>query len=293
MTARTWVGGHSGNNADDPQNWTPIGAPQPGDTLTAVSGTMEIGRDSLAGNVLHLDDQDRGQPITLDLRGNGASVSIAGQREPGDTLNVTATGKDFLDASQGFLVNGGQDGGNIDLANNAHLYVTGTMSFGYGGSITGGGAAMLTNYGRINLGSSNGPNLSPGMDGTVSALVNGDGTLAFRGYHNGPGYAEISSPITMAQRVELDPGSSGMNLTLSDPADFHAMLHISPVIGRGDCSVTIKGIHAEQFVPIPDQRIVLFSGPTPVYVLRIDNAASFSITDDAAADTTLTFHSLG
>jgi hypothetical protein len=242
MTARTWVGGHSGNNADDPQNWTPIGAPQPGDTLTAVSGTMEIGRDSLAGNVLHLDDQD---------------------------------------------------GGNIDLANNAHLYVTGTMSFGYGGSITGGGAAMLTNYGRINLGSSNGPNLSPGMDGTVSALVNGDGTLAFRGYHNGPGYAEISSPITMAQRVELDPGSSGMNLTLSDPADFHAMLHISPVIGRGDCSVTIKGIHAEQFVPIPDQRIVLFSGPTPVYVLRIDNAASFSITDDAAADTTLTFHSLG
>lgn len=43
--------------------------------------------------------------------------------------------------------------------------------------------------------------------------VNGDGTLAFRGYHNAYGYAEISAQITAAQHVELNPGSEGLTLT--------------------------------------------------------------------------------
>ena len=40
MTARTWIGGKSNNQVTDPSNFSPMGAPEPGDNLTITSGTM-------------------------------------------------------------------------------------------------------------------------------------------------------------------------------------------------------------------------------------------------------------
>src|SRR5678809_5798 len=48
MTARTWRGGR-GNNASDARDWSPNGAPQPGDTLTMTRGTINIGADNPLG----------------------------------------------------------------------------------------------------------------------------------------------------------------------------------------------------------------------------------------------------
>lgn len=51
MTTRTWIGGGN-NQATNPSDWSPSGAPQPGDTLSIASGTMNIFGNALAGDNL-------------------------------------------------------------------------------------------------------------------------------------------------------------------------------------------------------------------------------------------------
>ena len=160
-------------------NWSPTGAPHPGDNLTVVTGTLEINHTDLADNVLHLQDETAGVgPVVLDLNG-GSNIGIDGSLNFGDDLTVNATGTDQLDASGGF------DGifGYINLADHAHLVTTGLMHFAYGDTLTGGPDALLTNNGTIET-----------ARGNVSVAVNGTGTLAFTPYHNAPGDASISAP---------------------------------------------------------------------------------------------------
>lgn len=299
MTNRTWTGGHDGNDAGSAANWSPPGAPQPGDDLTVVSGTLEISPGDLAGNTLHLNDalvsggdpSGNGAPVVLDLNGWGATASIDGSLNFGDPLTANVTSLDFLDATGGF----DDISGSINLADHAHLYVTGgQMQFFYGGELIGGEGSLLTNYGRIDLGASNGPTDAPNVvahPGTVSVLVNGSGTLAFHGYHNGYGYAGISAPITSAQTVELNPGSVGMTLTLFDPGDFHAMLRVDQVVGRGNVSVEVKGVQADGFSILPGDRVMLTNGGRAVDLLRVADAGAVPITASYGTDaTTLTFH---
>src|SRR5690242_12983500 len=111
MTNRTWMGGHDGNDAGSSANWSPAGAPQRGDNLTVVDGTLAISRTDLAGDVLHLT-QDYSVvpmgPIVLDLNGN-TKLGVDGWHFAGEQINVA--GENRLDAS------GGLSGifGTIDL----------------------------------------------------------------------------------------------------------------------------------------------------------------------------------
>jgi hypothetical protein len=147
MTSKTWIGGHAGNAAGSAANWSPTGAPQPGDNLTVVTGTLEIG-GHLAGDTLHLNDTTvSGGPVVLDLNGS-ARVGIDGSLNFGDPLSVNARGQDYLDAAGGFNA----IKGSINLADHARLVVTGSMTFYYGGSLTGGVGSKLTNHGTLDLG---------------------------------------------------------------------------------------------------------------------------------------------
>lgn len=275
MTNRTWIGGRNSNDAGAAANWSPTGAPQPGDDLTVVQGTLEIGRNSLANDILHVNDplisggdpSGNGAPVTLDMNGNGATARIDGELFFGDPLTINARGLDFIDATGGF----GAITGNINLADHAHLFMTGgIMQFAYGGSINGGVGTTLTNYGRIDM-----------TQGHVSTLVNGDGTLVFHGYHNGPGYAEISAPVTMAQTVELNGRLNPIQLTLSDPGDFHAMLKID-----NRASVVVKGIQANGFVAYNDLLLLTNAGRV-VDALRVPDLRNTSVTATYGQDTTL------
>jgi hypothetical protein len=68
------------DKASNPNDWSPTGAPQPGDILTMSSGTMYVRDDNLAGNTLDLS-----------VRGGTADIYLKGA--------LTATG----DVTEGFL----------------------------------------------------------------------------------------------------------------------------------------------------------------------------------------------
>jgi hypothetical protein len=286
MTSKTWIGGHAGNAAGSAANWSPTGAPQPGDNLTVVTGTLEIG-GRLAGDTLHLNDPGVAVgPVTLDLNGN-ANISIDGFLQAGNTLTVNVSGTDHLDATNGFATGSNQRGGTFNLAANSHLYVTGSMSFGYGGLVTGGHGAVLTNNGTLMLGAST---IGTGVTGAVATTVNGTGTLVFRGYHSGGGTAEISSKIASTQHVELNPGDNGLTMILSDPK-VHALLSVDPVVNRGVVSVVLQGVTADDFTLGDGGTVMLTKGGHAVDTLRVNNVAgAFATTAAFGADsTTITF----
>jgi hypothetical protein len=258
-------------------NWSPSGTPQPSDNLTVVSGTLEISRTDLAGNVLNLQDSVvAGGPVVLDLNGD-ARVGVQGSLFFGDNPTINAAGSDRVDASGGL----GAVQGTINLADHAHLIVTGTMQFAYTDTLAGPANAILTNNGTIKT-----------ENGNVSVAVNGNGTLGFSGYHDGHGFSLISAPIAGGQTVDLDAAVFGMTMTLTDPGDFHGLLKItqSPSVGSaGDVSVVLEGVRATSF-PVHGDQLMLKNGHRTVDTLRIDNVGSVPISASFGTDsTTLTF----
>jgi hypothetical protein len=88
MTARTWIGGKSNNQVTDPSNFSPMGAPEPGDDLTITSGTMNIsGRQLPASDVLNV-----GGDATVNIR-NGVEdhLTVGGTAHVNLTNSVSAT----------------------------------------------------------------------------------------------------------------------------------------------------------------------------------------------------------
>ena len=119
MTTRTWVGGGN-DQASNPADWSPAGAPQPGDALVMDSGTINVAGNALAGDRLSLDKN--GATYTINVSGNtpmnwGAqygdtvTVNLAAHSKwvggfgsgPGDQVTIAGPGR-F--ANQNSVVNG-------------------------------------------------------------------------------------------------------------------------------------------------------------------------------------------
>ena len=216
-----------------------------------------------------------GDNLTLNLPGNGASATINGTLFPGEPLTINVAGKDYLNTSSGFQ----EQSATVNLASYAHLYVWGSMDFafgGYAGFVNGGVGSRLTNYGTINLGS-----------GTLSAPVNGDGTLVFHGYHNQDATATINAPVTMAQTVELDTGNMGLTVRLADVVDFHALVRIPPTsTGLVHVDVDLDGIKADGFTAGANS-VTLTSGGQAVETLRVAGASTLQIAATYNSDATM------
>lgn len=288
MTSKTWIGGHANNAAGAGANWSPHGAPKPGDDLTMVTGTINIG-GRLKGDTLHLNDPRAGiGSVTVNLTG-GADTSIDGSLAGANPLIINAFGTDFLDV-KGFAAGSSQRGGTINLVGNAHLYISGDMQFGYGGLLTGGQGSVLTNNGTLHLGSSTyGP-----TTGVISTRVDGTGELDFRGYHSSPGTAYINAPIGQGQTVDLNPANYGLTMYLNDPGDFHGMLKLDPYANNpyspGRASVVVGGVHADRAFAISADRVMLTDQGQTVDLLRVQNAGSMQISaTDSPTGTTLNF----
>jgi len=80
-TTRTWIGGGN-NKAANPHDWSPTGAPQPGDTLQ-VSGaerfTINVRGDALAGDTLDISSNNfNGAPVdtTVNLSHDATATAL-------------------------------------------------------------------------------------------------------------------------------------------------------------------------------------------------------------------------
>jgi hypothetical protein len=237
MTTRTWHGGlpytYAGTDARNPANWTPRGAPAPGDYLTMQHGQMTLwAYHNLAGNELHLTGTYNATPgagptgpINISMRGGGV-LNVGGSASFGDPLTITAgnafvgdprTAANYLHGDNLTVIDG-----TIDVGANSNLVVTGKMTFAYTDHITGGTVGpgtrgTITNDGTISV-----------ARGDISAHINGFGTLELHQYHDGTGVQTISAAIDEGQVVKLMPNHQGTRTELVHPNSFTASLDVEP-----------------------------------------------------------------
>lgn len=90
-TTRTWIGGGN-NQADNPNDWAPNGAPQPGDTLEQLNGggqTINVTGNDLAGDSFQTSgfQASGATPLTMNLSHAGVA-SVGDDFNPSTTFNL-------------------------------------------------------------------------------------------------------------------------------------------------------------------------------------------------------------
>lgn len=209
MVARKWLGGGS-NSASSPQDWSPTGRPQPGDTLS-ISGsggqpyTMFVQRVDLAGDVLSI---------------GGANPTINMSRQAIVTVGEIAFSNATFNLSQNSIL-------NIQEVVQAALTVkvvgddNARFTLGVGSSGTVDIARNSTWHGTFTIGSFSVPSLT--VNGAAGTAFDNSGTSEVEALSKttinanvvGNGEFDVHSPIEFAKGV-----GSGQSVLISSLHDF-------------------------------------------------------------------------
>jgi hypothetical protein len=151
MTDRTWVGGHHGDNALSADNWTPAGAPQPGDALTINGGTMNVAGNALAGDTLTASQDNNTQgPIDINAS-HRAHIDLT--LTDAAQVDLSVMGRMSLELRQSFPTMLHTEGGTIRFLSGSEIAgglanfdsdLTGDTKVGVGG-IFGAGSDVSIN----------------------------------------------------------------------------------------------------------------------------------------------------
>jgi len=236
MAARTWLGGR-GNNAATAADWSPNGAPQPGDTLTMTHGTINIGANNPLG------------AGWLTVTGN-ATVNLT--NTTGDRLNFTGAYqhpvlKDTVNlANSEVWITGHQANITIKASGYSHLFMYPDVPRGANLSATINNTGVLdgvfsgySSY-RINGGilqndsqasatvpwtfGSSGAGFG-GTTATINADVIGTGGWFLSTEHGSAGKLEFMQSVGEGQTVNLGDGAYGWStLQIDKPGQFHGAI---------------------------------------------------------------------
>lgn len=172
MTARTWIGGGA-NLATDPNNWSPTGIPQLGDTLTMAGGTMDVTGDDLAGDTLAMTGTD-----VINVTGSTAMAL-----ETSGSLNATvnlAAGSVWSDGISGLAI------------------VFGPVTVQGEGVFNNLGPSIIGASATINVDVSGAGSFQMGADHNIAQMEFGKGVSA------GQTIVETGSPISGHSQVRVD-----------------------------------------------------------------------------------------
>ena len=266
MTTRTWRGGTG--NITQARNWSPNGAPQPGDVLNVSNGTVNISGGqlpasetlNLAGtatvNLKHVNAAELSASGTSTVNlNNSAGVKLhnVGQGQ----ITVNADGNNQLDVSTP-----GRDSGSAVTIHNDGL-LTGSLN------------GFTTNY-TIDGGQFHNVNSTAGYDGqkfTVNADVVGAGVFHLGSFHGPRGTMEFAHSVSADQTVSMDGGMWGWtDLQIDDPSAFKAsVLWNTPNTGVID----LNGLAADSY-SAHDGVLDFFSGDTLVDTLRFSDPSGYA-----------------
>jgi hypothetical protein len=183
MTTRTWIGGGN-NKASNPKDWSPAGVPQPGDSLSMGSGTMNLSGTALAGDTLTI-----GGGATADINTGHAAVLKLATQVPGAHINIGVACGSTLTLTANF--------GSYSYLNvsGGTLRFIGTSSFGAFSTVL---SDTLTGTGTLDLSGGNASGESMAINGAV-----GSG-LTFN-IHSIPGDAglQIDHPRAFAGDINM------------------------------------------------------------------------------------------
>ena len=247
-----WTGGGVTQDANDPNNWSPAGPPQPGDVLTMSSGTMLITSNyNLAGDTLSLTSGPS-LKVTLNMAGGGSANVAVDNQTLGLQLNGNMGGIELSDGL-GLL-------GTVNLAINTDLVVTGSMDFVAGFDASGVGS-HLTNNGTIGL-----------SKGKLDVDLDGTGTYNVHRYHDRGGNVEVTGPVAPGLTFNLQGESSTFNagLTIDRPAEFQGNVTVgSGPSGPSVDLLTLTGLGGADSYDLKNDLLSIYQGNTVIDTVNL------------------------
>jgi hypothetical protein len=234
--SKTWVGGGN-NRASNPKDWSPRGAPRPGDSLNMTDGTMKLAGNALAGDTLSVTGP-AGSTVTIDAR-HSAELHLSTGGLP--TVNVDVHGVLDLTAQvSGFF------GQHVNFTGGSIRFI-GTSTFKGSDTVF---HDTLIGSGTIDV--SHGSN---GSGGSEHMEVNG---------FVGPGLT-----------FKIEPGGPPSALQIDHPREFFGKIDL-PSSGGLDSTVTLRGLHATSAALI-DDFLLFFHGKAFVDAIRVNPGSGFSL----------------
>ena len=257
MATKTFIGGSSNNAASDPANWTPNGAPTPGDTLLMNSGTtMNIAGTELAGDALTLGQGQANSAYVFSLS-NGAvlATTTASYFDESATVNVdgraTATLREGNPSTISYAVN--LDAGSTWVGNYG-------LNFS-GITVTAAAGATFENDATSNCG---------GV-AVINADVVGAGSFRVPALQGTAGSLEFGRSVAASETVNLAGNpyryTGNVKLLIDRPADFHAAVNLS------DGTIDLKSLAADSYA-LSGDTLTLYNAGAAVDTLRVHNTTT-------------------
>jgi hypothetical protein len=203
-TSRAWTGGGN-NQANNPADWLPRGAPQPGDDLSMTQGVINVSHNALVGDTLAITGS-AGNEVDINTRAHARlDLSTIGH----DPVSVHVEGTLQLTAQvDGFF------GEQVNFTGGTIRFI-GTSTF----------AGSVTVFDDKLVGS-----------GTIAVnhASNGQG---------GSELLEVKGSVGRGLTFAIEAGGPPASLQIDDPARFHGMIDLpgpSSLVGY----VAFMGLHA-------------------------------------------------
>ena len=190
MAARTWTGG-ANNDAANPNDWSPTGAPQPGDSLTMGAGTINLSGNDLAGDTLSVSPFTASGPSEVADIGVKATATLDLSVLLG-TANVTVAPHTLL------TINAHVNAGYLNVSGGTLRFI-GTSTFDAYKTVL---SDSVTGNGTLDLYGANSTGAFMQVKGAVGA------GLTFNISSNGAGDAglQIDHPGTFLGNIRLQSG---------------------------------------------------------------------------------------
>lgn len=224
--ANTWLGGGN-NNASNPKDWSPGGAPTPGETLNIEQGTINVHQGDLSGDTLDVTDTVSSPP----------------------DVTINAYNNSVFSLETGGYVNGGK-ASTVDINIHGNAYV----------SIPLAETANLTTSGGnlVFLGGSN-----EFLDNQVfNSALWGNSNIVLDSANLLPEHMELGGYVAPGLNFDIDGNGPPLtSLQIDHPNEFHAVLTVNAAgsDGNGLGYVGFMGIHATA-VDISGDMLQMFNG---------------------------------
>jgi len=266
MVARTWIGGGN-NKADNPNDWSPTGVPQPTDgPLFVNQGTMNV--DSF--NIGFFEVQ--GDNPTINLH-NGSATAIVFTEA---TFNLKG------DDTFGVEPLGGSNA-TVNLAANSH-WIGGFSDFGGTLTVNGANKSSIVNNTPANQGS--GGLNGAGSIAFLNANVEGNGQLvAFGGSK-----LEFGQAVGSGQVISVDgrgtgvPGSVSV-IQIDEPNLFAGQVNLGAHLGGvdGGEGIDLIGLANADSYTYQNDLLSIFGGGKVIDMLRLHDSTQFGFAVEKAA----------
>jgi len=258
MTDRTWLGGGN-NNARNPNDWSPTGAPQSGDTLSMINGTMNVRDDDLAGNAVHVGDPITGGQDTFNLSHHAVLAVMQNQDTSSDTT-VNVSGRDTLRFSSVF-----PSGPQVIVNLESHAKLTASFNMTFGGlTVNGGHRTELINDQSDTLN---------GVHAIITPDVLGIGSFTLSNAQGVGGFLEFGRSVSSEQSVSVggDPGRDlASGLQIDHPREFHAAVAMRP-----QAVIDLVGLAKADSYTFENDMLAIFAGHRRIDQLKLTNDGTF------------------